>query len=52
MPGMYADGEYDLAGFCVGIVEKDSIAVLVLAAMGLMRSTSVLPASISTPALL
>ncbi len=25
MPGMYADGEYDLAGFCVGIVEKDAI---------------------------
>ncbi|MCK5728412.1 MAG: phosphoribosylformylglycinamidine cyclo-ligase [Methylococcales bacterium] len=25
MPGMYADGEYDLAGFCVGIVEKASI---------------------------
>lgn len=23
MPGMYPDGEYDLAGFCVGIVEKD-----------------------------
>ena len=22
MPGMYADGEYDLAGFCVGIAEK------------------------------
>lgn len=25
MPGMYADGEYDLAGFCVGIVEKAAI---------------------------
>lgn len=25
MPGMYPDGEYDLAGFCVGIVEKNKI---------------------------
>jgi len=25
MPDMYADGEYDLAGFCVGIVEKERI---------------------------
>ncbi|MBE7381092.1 MAG: phosphoribosylformylglycinamidine cyclo-ligase [Leptolyngbya sp. SIO1E4] len=25
MPGFYAPGEYDLAGFCVGIVEKDQI---------------------------
>lgn len=25
MPGMYSPGEYDLAGFCVGIVEKDQI---------------------------
>lgn len=25
MPGMYNDGEYDLAGFTVGVVEKDRI---------------------------
>jgi phosphoribosylformylglycinamidine cyclo-ligase len=25
MPGMYAEGDYDLAGFCVGVVDKAAI---------------------------
>ena len=25
MPGMYRQGEYDIAGFCVGVVERDNI---------------------------
>jgi phosphoribosylformylglycinamidine cyclo-ligase len=25
MPSMYADGEYDLAGFCVGVVEQENL---------------------------
>lgn len=25
LPGMYGAGEYDLAGFCVGVVERDAI---------------------------
>ncbi len=25
MPGMYADGEYDLAGFCVGIADQEKL---------------------------
>jgi phosphoribosylformylglycinamidine cyclo-ligase len=25
MPGMYSKGEYDIAGFCVGVVERDQL---------------------------
>jgi phosphoribosylformylglycinamidine cyclo-ligase len=25
MPGMYKQGDYDVAGFCVGVIEKDNI---------------------------
>jgi phosphoribosylformylglycinamidine cyclo-ligase len=25
MPGIYGEGDYDLAGFCVGVVEKDAL---------------------------
>lgn len=25
MPSMYSEGDYDLAGFCVGVVEKDNV---------------------------
>ena len=25
MPDFYADGEYDLSGFAVGVVQKDSV---------------------------
>jgi len=45
MPGFYAEGEYDLAGFCVGIAQKDALidasrvragdAVIALASSGI-----------------
>jgi phosphoribosylformylglycinamidine cyclo-ligase len=38
MPGMYAEGHYDLAGFCVGAVERDEI----LPRLGDMKAGDVL----------
>lgn len=34
MPGLYRDGEYDLAGFCVGLTERKSIFQLKKGASG------------------
>jgi len=28
MPGMYEHGDYDIAGFCVGVVEKDALLMV------------------------
>ena len=45
MPGMYHGEDYDLAGFCVGVVEKDAI----IDGRPRARATSVLGLASSGP---